>query len=172
MSDAAEECLPVVRIKCLDCKKTKAEDKFRIRGGKRREVCLSCEAKGAREVQTRKLRKEHGDSVVPLEGNIKHCRACDGVYEINSFRGDTSKDGHFSKCVECETEKKPLMTKAELHQFRLDNGTIVEEKVEEISDKVTDAVNTGKDAVEDIVEAVEEAKGFWNGVRKWWRNLL
>ena len=172
MSDAAQaECVEV-KITCLDCKKTKGETKFRKLRGERREVCLSCEAKGNREVQTRKLRKEHGASVEHLVGNIKHCRACDGVFEIKSFRKDTSKDGHYSKCVCCEEEKKPLMTKAQLHQFRLDNGTIVEEQIEEIADKVTDAVNTGKDAVEDIVEAVEEAKGFWSGIRKWWRNLF
>ncbi len=195
MSDEAQEECIVVKHKCIQCNKTKCETNFRILRGERRDVCLNCDSKNTREVQTRKLRKEFNVAVDDIPGHIKHCRACDEVKSINDFGKDKSKDGHYSKCGECAEGGKKLMTNAELSVFRAGKAEVLAEKAEEVvddfkvevseaaKDKVSAVVSDGKELVEDVKDVVEEvteevkehieeAKGFFVRVRAWWKNLF
>jgi len=169
MKDGFEKNLSTTKITCRECNKTKELKQYRIVRGVRREVCLSCEGKGVREVQTRRLRGEYGESVMSLVGDLKHCAACDGVYEIASFRKNKSKDGHFSKCISCETEGLPLMTKAQLNAYR--NKTAAATLPNTV-DSTKELVQEAKQIVENVSETVDELKGFWSRVGVWWSKLL
>lgn len=197
MSDAAKEQCVDASHKCIQCKKTKCEKNFRVYRGERREVCTSCEAKNAREVQTRKLRKAHGDAVSHITGDLKHCKACDTIKSIKDFSKDKSKDGHKSKCDCCVEENKPLMNNAQLAEYRAEHGPLAilikpgwstrdenkfldeksevsearPESVQKLNEGISDVVNTGKELAEEAKEIVGDAKEVATEAKGWWSRL-
>ncbi len=168
---------------CIQCKKTKSEKQFRVKSGERRDVCKNCERKNVIEVQTRKLRKEYGTAVAHIEGDLKHCRACDVVHPIDDFRKNNTADGRYSKCGACDVAGKPLMTNAELAEHRKATVDIHAEDITKSDTVVTEVLNTVEDAAEDVVEAIgeakqsseeiaEEVKSFWTRLKAMFKRLF
>lgn len=185
------------KIVCIQCKRKKCTRHFKVLRGERREVCDSCAAKNAREVQTRKLRRECcpegkmkmcGD-VSTIEGDLKWCGACDTVHSINEFKkGHRYKDGHGSKCMTCIEGKVSIMSKAILKKFRIakaecvsDLKVVVDEVLADVpanhdslndlekAVEVVELIETAKDIAGDVKETVAEVKGWWANIKAAWK---